>query len=474
MTPKLRVMNVAVTTRPVGLRLPFRYGVVTLREAHEARVSVRVQLDDGRQATGHSAELLAPKWFDKSPALSNQDNVEQLLRSIELAKDAYLSVDAPHAAFELHARHDMAHREDCAREELNGLVASFGTAILDKAIIAALCNALDVSFFKLVGTNAIGLISATAPDLAGFDFDRFLAGLRPQSSIIARHTVGLVDAILESDVDPATRVDDGLPESLEAAIAAWGLKAFKIKVSGDQASDLEQLARIASLLDRSDEPYLCTLDGNEQYRDGEAFAAFHAALLADQRLFRLVASIQMIEQPIARAEALSKPLGELGSRVPIEIDESDASIDAFVKAKALGYRGISSKSCKGVYRALLNRARVASWNAQEGAERYFMSAEDLSTQPGLALQQDLALVSLIGCAHVERNGHFYGDGGTGMEDGERRFYRNGQPGLYRKGQDRTGQDGREQETLCLAIKDGVIDLRSLEQPIAYFGMPPMI
>ena len=52
--------------------------------------------------------------------------------------------------------------------------------------------------------------------------------------------------------------------------------------------------------------------------------------------------------------------------VPIEIDESDADIGVFPRARALGYRGISSKSCKGFSRALLNRARVARWNAEEG------------------------------------------------------------------------------------------------------------
>ena len=39
-----------------------------------------------------------------------------------------------------------------------------------------------------------------------------------------------------------------------------------------------------------------------------------------------------------------------------------------------------------------------------------MSAEDLTIQAGLALQQDLALVSLLGLGHVERNGHHYVDG----------------------------------------------------------------
>ncbi|MEH6726449.1 MAG: mandelate racemase [Hyphomicrobiales bacterium] len=461
MTPKLRVIDVRVTTRPVGLRLPFRYGVVTLREAREARVSVRIQLEDGSKATGHSAELLAPKWFDKSPELSNEENVGQLLRSVELARQAYLATDAPLTTFDLHARHDASHRAACADENLNALIAGFGNAILDKAIIGAVCSALDSSFFKLVRSNAINLNSATAPDLAGFDFDGFLARLAPQASIIARHTVGLVDAIFDTDIDPATRVDDGQPESLEAAIKAWGLKAFKIKVGGDLEKDIEQLARVASLLDRSEQPYLCTLDGNEQYRDAGAFAELHSAMLTDRRLSRLVKSVYMIEQPIARHEALSKPLGDLGESVAIEIDESDNSIDAFAQARALGYRGISSKSCKGIYRSLLNCARVTKWNSEEGTERYFMSAEDLSTQPGLALQQDLALATLIGCTHVERNGHFYGDGRTGIDETCRRFYQESQPGLYRL----------EQDSLQLAIKDGVIDLHALDHPGSYTDQP---
>ena len=56
------------------LRLPFRFGAVTLAEATEAFARVRVTLKDGRSAWGQAAEMLAPKWFDKDPARSNADN----------------------------------------------------------------------------------------------------------------------------------------------------------------------------------------------------------------------------------------------------------------------------------------------------------------------------------------------------------------------------------------------------------------
>ena len=121
-------------------------------------------------------------------------------------------------------------------------------------------------------------------------------------------------------------------------------------------------------------------------------------------LQRLKASLLLLEQPIARARALAEPVHALGNEIPMEIDESDADVGVFPRARALGYRGISSKSCKGFYRALINRARVLQWNTAEGAAHYFMSAEDLTTQAGVAVQQDLALQA-SSAPHRLRNGH---------------------------------------------------------------------
>ncbi len=143
----------------------------------------------------------------------------------------------------------------------------------------------------------------------------------------------------------------------------------------------------------------------------------------------------------------------LSDQVPIEIDESDADVTVFPLARALGYRGISSKSCKGFYRALINRARIAQWNAEEPG-RYFMSAEDLTTQAGVALQQDLALASLI-ATHVERNGHHYVDGMTGAPCAEEDAFLSAHPDIYHR-----ATNGR----VRLTIRDGTIMLGSLDTP----------
>ena len=70
--------------------MPFRFGVVTLTEAPQAFVRARIRLADGREGWGAGAELLAPKWFDKNLALSNEENFEQLRNALRLARDAYL------------------------------------------------------------------------------------------------------------------------------------------------------------------------------------------------------------------------------------------------------------------------------------------------------------------------------------------------------------------------------------------------
>jgi hypothetical protein len=140
----------------------------------------------------------------------------------------------------------------------------------------------------------------------------------------------------------------------------------------------------------------------------------------------------------------------IASAIPVEIDESDAVPASFVEAKALGYTGISSKSCKGFYRALLNRARVAKWEAEAPGQGWFMSAEDLTTQAGIGVQQDLALASLIGMDHVERNGHHYVDGFGIAPDAEQARFLAAHPDLY------SGAGGRTR----LAIKGGRLDLTS--------------
>ncbi|MEA3193032.1 MAG: hypothetical protein QOD26_1365 [Betaproteobacteria bacterium] len=401
--------------RDVKLRMPFRFGVVTLTQAPQAFVRARIRLENGKEAEGAAAELLAPKWFDKNPALSNEDNFEQLRDSMRAAGKEYLA-SGSNTAFG-HSRPTV------------GLVENFGPAILDRAVLDALCRGLDISFYDAIRRDVVGLEPR-------HEFPK------PRGKIAARHTVGMVDPITAAE----QRVNDGLPETLEEVVARYGHRWFKLKVGGNVKADVERLSAIAGVLDRIAEPYHASLDGNEQYEDIEGVRALWSAIKAEPKLKRLAASIVFIEQPIKRQTALTKPVA---MEKPVIIDESDDSLDAFPRAKALGYRGVSSKTCKGIYKSLINAARCAEWGKD-----YFMTGEDLTIQAGLALQQDLALVSLLGLTHVERNGHHYVNGMTGLPESEQEGFLSNHPDLYE----------RSHGAVRLKISEGMIAMKSLDCP----------
>jgi len=449
--PRLTLLDASFYERPVKLRLPFRFGLVTLREAPQVFVRVRVKLADGREAEGISAELLVPKWFDKNPALTNDDNFNQLRHALAIARRHVMALGAD-TAFGLSSGADAAHRSECDAKGLNGLVASFGLALIERAIIDALGHLEDKPAAELVRGNILGLTAALTPDLAGFDLDKFLAKLKPADAIFARHTVGLVDSLTRADT-AGKRLDDGLPESLEEVIEVYGQRYFKLKVGGIVDDDIERLAQIAAVLDRIAEPYAVTLDGNEQYDNIDGILELWRRVAEDKRLARLKIALLLIEQPITRASALVKPVHALGRDVPMEVDESDVDFGVFPRARELGYRGISSKSCKGFYRALLNRARVAKYNTEAGGG-FFMSAEDLTTQAGVAVQQDLMLAALIGAKHVERNGHHYVDGMAGAPQAEQDAFLATHGDLYRR-----AANGR----VRLNIQNGAVSLVSIRQ-----------
>lgn len=435
---RFSVAAVELFERDVRLRMPFRFGVVTLTESPQAFARVRIRLEDGREATGAAAELLAPKWFDKNPALSNEDNFEQLRAALRLAREAYLA-GGTNTAFGHNRAHYAAQIEAGAARGLNSLVSCYGPALVDRAVLDALCRACDVSFYQAVKSNLPGLFA-----FEGLELPQFAADLKPADTIAARHTVGLVDPITAADNKQP--VDDGLPETLEEVVSTYGQNYFKLKVGGDVRADLERLAAIASVTDRISRPYYASLDGNEQYEDVEGVAELWAKMKADKRLARMVSSIIFIEQPIKRQNAFAKSVEKLSAEKPVIIDESDDSLDAFPRAKALGYRGVSSKTCKGLYKSMINRARCAKWGPD-----FLMSGEDLTIQPGLALQQDLALVSLLGLTHVERNGHHYVNGMASLSAKEQDAFLAAHGGLYE----------RSHGAVRVAIKDGRLDIGSL-------------
>jgi hypothetical protein len=443
---RIAVRDVAFFERPVRFVRPFRFGAVVINDTPQMFVRVEIEVEGKESAVGASAELLVPKWFDKRPQLSPDETVEELRRSLVIARDLYLSGSSFETAFGLHARRIAAQVEACAREDIPPLAAAYGPAEIDKAVLDALLRSLGVNFFDGMAQNIAGIDARLSPDLRDDDIAKFLAGCRRLERVAVRHTVGLDDRI---------EGKGGVADAVENA----GARYFKLKLNGDPEHDAARLTRIGNELATLPHDCRVTLDANEQYSDLTALAALVDRLDHDSGLRPIASKLLYIEQPMPRDITRQSPLGSLARRNLI-IDEADDSYDAFPHARALGYRGISSKSCKGIYKSIVNATRAAKWSGER--EKFFVSGEDLTCQAGLCVQQDLALGALIGVTHAERNGHHYVDGFSDTPAPEAEAFRAAHPDLY----------VREGDSVRLSIHDGDLLTGSLTSPGFATGVHP--
>jgi hypothetical protein len=445
MAPRLRIRSIDWFERPVAFRIPFRFGAVTVTAASQLFLFAEVETEDGRRALGATAELMVPKWFNKDPALTPDQTVDQLRRALVIARDSYLARQDLDTAFGHHAACHAAVLAACAHEGIPGLAAAFGPAEIDKAVLDALLRAHDCDVFSGLRDNIVGLDARLTPDIDDDVITAYLRSRDPQSRIMLRHTVGMTDPV----------------EQLPAIHAQTGCRYFKLKLSGDVAADIERLGSIAATLDAKGIDYRVTLDANEQYGSHDALMALGDALLSRAQFGNFLQRLLYVEQPLPRDLTFGTPLGKFGESFAVIVDEGESDYDAFPKAVALGYRGISSKACKGIYKSLVNGARAALWSGSDGT-RTFLAGEDLTCQAGLAVQQDLALLAFHGIAHSERNGHHFVGGFPSTPAGEIQAFQNAHPDLYEQ------RDGQVQ----LAISGGALAIGSLAQPGFASGVDP--
>src|SRR6267378_6905165 len=271
MAPRLVVRDISFFERPVPFTKPFRFGAVVINAAVQAFVRVEIEVEGKGTSVGASAELMAPKWFDKRQHLAPEQTVEELRRSLMIARDLYLSHSEFETAFGLHARCLPAQVEACAKEDIPPLAAAYGPAEIDKAVLDALLRGVGVNFFDGMAANIAGIDARLSPDLRDDDIAQFLARCRRLPRVAIRHTVGLDDKV------------EGAGGAADARENA-GARYFKLKLNGDPEHDAARLIRIGNELARLQYDYSVTLDANEQYANLTALGALVDRLDRDSAL----------------------------------------------------------------------------------------------------------------------------------------------------------------------------------------------
>jgi L-alanine-DL-glutamate epimerase-like enolase superfamily enzyme len=402
--------------------MPFKYGIVAVTGFDHLIATFHVEVD-GKPQRGWAADHLAPKWFTKDADRRIEDEILEMQEVIHAAGERAV------AAGECASVHELWQRIKANIDE--NLLNNFGISFVERAVIDAVCRAFNQPFAKVARQGMLGVDGSFLPP-------------RPSDSVIARHTVGMADRLRGRG-----ELHDGLPETLEEAIAAYGLTHFKLKLGGDVRADVQRLFDIAAVLDAlCKDSYACTLDANENYLSAEPLRELWDRLRHEPSLRQFLSRLLFIEQPLRREVALSdeakQAFAQWPERPAMIIDESDATSTSFERALDVGYAGTSHKNCKGIFKGLKN-ARLAR---ERGA---ILSGEDLTTIGPIALTQDLAVQATLGVGHVERNGHHFFRGlsmfAPGLQQQMVRFH----PDLYRM---------HEDGFATVIIRDGRISTRS--------------
>ncbi len=440
---KISLKSWSVYSRTVKTRIPFRFGKSLLKEMPIIHLKVALDLENGEEIEGYSATGIPPLWFDKDDSKTDIQHQQNLLYSLKTALESYQKAGRG-GSYSLHQNCEESIVAHGKSHKLNDLTASFGQALLDNAIVDAICRLTKKPFLEILKSGELGF---------PHEIEEFLPEEATEAMSI-RHTIGLLDEIHTSDIK--SPLNDGLPESLEEVLAIYNVNYLKVKVTADVTFSIERLKKIAKLITPEMEMSI-TLDGNEQFSNMADFRKFYQELSGDPELNGFFNRVIWIEEPIQRKfsldDSVKSVLDEGLLSTPIIIDESGGSKQAFPKAVELGYKGVSAKNCKGVYRTLETFVEVKKNEIIKGTP-YYMSSEDLTNVPVLPFHQDICVAAALGITHSERNGHHFIRGFDFLSSVERREALKEFPSLYKE---------MKEGTPVLNIQEGKINLKELNQ-----------
>jgi hypothetical protein len=304
----IHVREVALFERPVTLRLPFRFGAATVTRCTQAFVRVGLEVG-GRRFEGASAELMVPKWFDKSPELTHEQNFEQLREALRGAPRPTPPPVPPPARGSCPRPLAMRPSTHWSRVACRAWPRSLARRCWTRPWLMPCCGPLARAGAKACALACWATRGAPRCPLPSHGRSRcaipsvWQTASRPPMKALTRKTA--------------------CPPRCRTPSATTACTHFKLKLSRQPDADVDRLSRIAAVLEAHAKDWRVTLDGNETFSDAQALGDFWRALAAAPAAQALLQRTLLLEQPIARKVALAQPIDTLGIAVPVIIDESD-------------------------------------------------------------------------------------------------------------------------------------------------------
>ena len=264
--PAVAVVEVAFGRSPCQLRMPFRFGGVTLQRADSLTCRVTIRGADGAVARGWSADLLAPRWFRKDNDATPAAGRRRAAGICRRQPRGPWSVSPPRPRSSCgEASWRRASTRSRATRETSWCGASASRSS------SARCSTLFVGWSGRRSRKRCAktpLVSGR-PTCTRRSRDGIGGGTcrRCAPRVAVRHTVGMLDPLRDRDLSAEQRLGDGLPQTLEGDLDAYGGRWLKVKIGAGVDGDRARLLDLARFCDERGGALGFSLDGNEQYDD---------------------------------------------------------------------------------------------------------------------------------------------------------------------------------------------------------------
>jgi len=396
----IRVLSVASTQELIKYRSPIKFGGRVVVDAVLLNVTLEVETRDGKRGQGFGSMPMGNVWAWPTDAISTEQTQAAMLefaKRLEKEVAAYKGVAHP-----LDITVDWGKKYQTIADEVVAamklpqptpkLAQLVAASPFEAAIHDAQGKALGVNSYNLLGPEFVSkdIAAYLEPAFAGEYLDRYTSR-QPKAKMPLYHLVGALDPLTASDV--ATRIEDGLPNTLGEWILGDGLTHLKIKLNGDKLQwDVDRVVAVNRVAEETQKmlgvsTWFYSCDFNERCANVEYLLDFLAKLkeLAPTALGRL----QYIEQPTHR-DLKAHPENRMHRAAaikPVVIDESLIDLESFHLAREQGYSGVALKACKGHTEALLMGAAAQKYGM-------FLCVQDLSC-PGYSFLHSSSLAARI-------------------------------------------------------------------------------
>ena len=248
--PAFRIADVELYERDVSLRMPFRFGV---GDAHRVSAGVRARARRARRRPRRARRRCGADGPEVVRQVAAQVERRQYRRPARL-RCAAQRRPIPRPA--THAHGIRAFRRALPRADRGWrgggpqcAVANYGPALLDRAVLDALCRLLALPFARSVRANLPGIDATLTPDLAVPASSASSPVCGHRRRIAARHTVGMLDPVTASRPVQAaspTACRETLEEVIARTATAFQAQARRRPRSGHRTGS----THIATALDR--------------------------------------------------------------------------------------------------------------------------------------------------------------------------------------------------------------------------------